>query len=180
MSKTEGPWWHKNYDGDTYTTTRAVNATNGLAEIVVMPPGSLVQMVNAKATSQPAVDGVCMVVVFLLPSGQPDPRMIYSYAITRDVLEPEPGLPDWSPADFDNAAGQGWEIKARDPEEGESWSLGPATDGGRFPDDRAAIEFVWRRALLGDDLAKKALAFLRARAPERYADIKLHCNKETS
>jgi|GEM_PF-3900095 hypothetical protein len=81
--------------------------------------------------------------------------------------------PRWNREDSADAIEQGWEIFCQD--EGDPFVLSAVDEKGIFTSDDEAWKFVHAKAKAGDQLAIRALAFIKARSPAEHKRIEDHC-----
>jgi hypothetical protein len=161
---------------------------------VEIPKGSLVRVMSSSSLGpiDSDDDGVRYTIVKLKKSGRKDRRNVSCEGAWYGLLDPDPGVPQWTAADCAASQRQGWVISWTDGAEGHDLFELCKLEGSesdvcpttakvihdRFKGgDNDAWLFVWHGAVRHQDpLAEKALAFIRFHAPDEYRKILKHCS----
>ena len=151
---------------------------------VIIPAGSIVTVVDKEEITIGGNPTIVYHTIVLFD----DHRVSYD-GCHFGMLEPEPGVPNFSLEDHAAAARQGWnvfqvdepnhppfEIQLITGSEEDISKPGDLLIQDRFANDEDAWRFVWAGAVEHNDpVAIRALTFLLARSKEEYEAIRLHC-----
>ncbi len=174
----EAPDYYKKLAGRVFRTKIEVVGADHAGRDTTIFAGTQVQVVHGEYYDDPTPedDNFRLTFMVLNEVGASARNSISYDGAYAEMLEPEPGIIDWSAGDDYDAMGQGWNIFFCDGSEGPLWQLQMIDADSRFNTDQDAWEFVWERATENDDaLAKRALAFLYYRSLEEYMGIRKHC-----
>lgn len=180
MSRNEDkPDYYEKYINKTCRLNCGMFGSNNNCQEVFVEEGSLVEVVLGDYLDDSADtddDHFRFTVIVLTGRGKRPKNWISCDGVPFDMLEPEPGIIDWSREDSIAAVAQGWDIFHCDGSEGPLWQLCRIDEDARFQSDLGAQRFVWNLAVEQDNtLCKRALAFLYYRSPDEYADIRRYC-----
>lgn len=162
----------------TCRLTCPLEGTDNKMRLVQMPIGSLVHTNGGDYSAKPEADddNFRFIVELLKKSGREDRRRISCEGVASTMLEPEPGIVDWSSTDSSAAIRQGWDVFCCNGSSGPLWQLQKLDEDDRFKTDMDAWRWVWFQAVNKRcDVAQRALAFLYYRCPVEYRSIREAC-----